>query len=256
MATGRCEPGRKNYQCVHAEKKTKNTRKLDDHIGEDSNRKQELTTVRKRDCKWHCYISWKDPVSRGGDNKTWVLGVGNQEHSHDMVANPLSYDVHKKRQPDHARAIELARAHRMSGLTYKKSEDVLDNTEKDWDEGFHLKRKKFYNLVPSTTRNREDILTGLLAALDSPIFTSRLRFSYVKNANGIIIKRIHEQIVLIDDFQRGLVKRFCVVGSELLAESVSGTVQPPCDLAVRLKYSSYCVPSLQVILIDFIVEAA
>ena len=200
IVTGSCGVGRKSYQCIHAEEKTQNNRKLDEHTGEGSNRKQELTRIKKKGCKWRCAIAWKDPYTRGGDNKTWVLVVGHQDHSHEMVPNPLSYDMHKKRQPDYAKAVELARAYRASNVPYKQSEEVLDNIAKDWDEQFHLKKKKYYNLILSTTRSREDVLTGLLAALDSPSFTARVRFSYVKDEHGIITKRILEQIVLIDAF--------------------------------------------------------
>ena len=112
--------------------------------------------------------------------------------------------------------MELARAHRASNLTYNQSEAVLDNTAKDWDDEFHLNKKKYYNLIPSTTRSREDVLTGLLAALDSPNFTAKIRYSYVKDIHGMITKRILEQIVLIDDFQRSLAKRFC---SDFLMEN-------------------------------------
>ena len=209
IVTGSCGAGRKSYQCIHAEEKTQNNRKLDEHTGEGSNRQQELTRIKKKGCPWRCAITWRDPHTRGGDNKTWVLGLGHQDHSHEMVPNPLSYNMHKKRQPDYAKAVELARANRASNLTYNQSEAVLDNTTKDWDDEFHLNKKKYYNLIPSTTRSREDVLTGLLAALDSPTFTAKVRYSYVKDMHGTITKRILEQIVLIDNFQRRLAKRFC-----------------------------------------------
>ena len=66
------------------------------------------------------------------------------------------------------------------------AETVLDNTAKDWDDEFHLNKKKYYNLILSTTRSREDILTGLLAALDSPNFTAKVRYLYVKDMHRTI----------------------------------------------------------------------
>ena len=85
---------------------------------------------------------------------------------------------------------------------------ILENTPKEPDEVFHLKQKKYYNLIPSTTRSREDIFAGLLECLDDPNFTAKVRYMYVKNEHGVPIKRVLQQIVLIDNYQRILAKRF------------------------------------------------
>lgn len=85
---------------------------------------------------------------------------------------------------------------------------ILENTPKEPDEVFHLKKKKYYNLVPSTTPSRENILNGLLECLDDPNFTAKVRSIYVKNEYGIPIKRVLQQIVLIDNYQKALAKRF------------------------------------------------
>ena len=57
--------------------------------------------------------------------------MGYQDYSYEMVPNPLSYDMYKKRQPDYARVVELARVYRVSNLTYNQLEAVLDNTAKN-----------------------------------------------------------------------------------------------------------------------------
>ena len=67
---------------------------------------------------------------------------------------------------------------------------ILENTPKKLNEIFHLKKKKYYNLVPSITRSRDKILTGLLECLDDPNFIVKVRYMYVKNKLGILIKRI------------------------------------------------------------------
>ena len=67
---------------------------------------------------------------------------------------------------------------------------ILENTPKESDEVFHLKKKKYYNLVPSITRSREDILTGLLECLDDSNFIVKVRYMYIKNEHGVPIKRI------------------------------------------------------------------
>ena len=67
---------------------------------------------------------------------------------------------------------------------------ILENTFKKPDKIFHIKRKKYYNLVPSTTRSRDKILTGLLACLDSPNFIFKVRYIYITNKLNILVKRV------------------------------------------------------------------
>lgn len=211
---GQCGDRRKNYRCVHHSKGTKNWRKLPEHAGEanpenDKVRKQEKTKIKSKDCKWHYYIAWKS-LKRGSDeDKTWVLGVGLQEHTHDLVPNPLFNQIHPNRNEDYAIALELSKTNRRAKLPYSLSERVLDHTPKDPDQEFTIPKKKYYDLVPSTIRSREDVLQGLLKALDSEQFTSYPRHNYVKNAAGAIQKRILQQVVIIDNNQRRLAKRFC-----------------------------------------------
>ena len=214
IITGQCgkvDP-RRTYKCIHHSIETKNWRKLPEHKGEvdpehGTTRLQESTKIKAKGCEWRVSISYKD-LKRGGSNKTWVLGLGKQEHSHDVSPNPLDYEIHQQRQPDYAKALLLARTHRFSGSSYKQSMRILENTPKEPDEVFHIKRKKYYNLVPSTTRSRDEILTSLLECLDDPNFTAKVRYMYVKNELGIPTKRVLQQIVLIDHYQQRLAKRF------------------------------------------------
>lgn len=148
-------------------------------------RQQEKTKIKAKACEWRVTIAFKD-IKRGGSNKTWLLGLGKQEHSHDVSSNPLD----QQRQPDYAKAILLAGTHRFSGSTYKQSMRILENTPKEPDEVFHLKKKKYYNLVPSTTWSRDEILTKLLECLDNPNFTAKVRYIYVKDELRIPIKRV------------------------------------------------------------------
>ena len=119
-----------------------------------------------------------------------MLDIGKLEYSYDVSPNPLDYEIHQQRQPDYAKAILLAKTHRFSRTSYQQSMRILENTSKESDEVFHIKRKKYYNLVPSTTRSRDEILTRLLECLDDPNFTSKVRYMYVKNDAGIPIKRV------------------------------------------------------------------
>ena len=85
---------------------------------------------------------------------------------------------------------------------------IPENTPKEPDELFHLKQKKYYNLVPSTTRSREDILTGLLGCLDDPEFTAKVRYMYVKNEHSVPITRVFQKIVFFDNYQKILAQGF------------------------------------------------
>ena len=67
---------------------------------------------------------------------------------------------------------------------------ILENTPKELDEVFYLKKKKYYNLVPSTTRSRDEVLTKLLECLDNPNFIAKVRYMYVKNELEIPIRRV------------------------------------------------------------------
>lgn len=204
MVTGPCHTGSKYYECIHRGKETANKRKLDQHASKDgsTNRTQELTHIKAKDCKWRLVLQWKE--------LSWRLKVppSRIEHSHLLVPDPLTYTVHKQRQPDYHRACEQARVHRESGLPYRTSDRLLDNTPKDDDVLLHIDRRKYYNLIPSVTRSREDIIVGLLAALDNDNFICRCRYSYVRDVNHVVVKRKLEQIFLMDNYQKTLAKRF------------------------------------------------
>lgn len=107
------------------------------------------------------------------------------------------------------KAMEMAKTHRAFKLTYRESDRVLNNTSKEEGEIYHISKKKYYRLIPSTTRSRDDIITGLLQCLDSTEFTARVRYSYILDDAGVPVKKLLEQIFFIDKLQRDLTKRFC-----------------------------------------------
>ncbi len=209
IVIGFCEVGRKNYSCIHHKADTKNYRKLDDHASKDgsTNRKQKLTKIKAKDCKWRCFISYRS-LDRSDENKTWVLRVRDQTHNHDVVVNSLSYDTHKKRQPKQAKAIELTKTNRLSKLIYRASERVLENILKDYDQKFHLFKKQYYNLISSITRFKEEIITELLQCLDNSMFIVRIRYFYTLNDADASVQKNIKQIFLLNNYQRRLSKRF------------------------------------------------
>jgi len=102
----------------------------------------------------------------------------------------------------------LAKTNRLSKLTYRASERVLENIPKDYDQDFHLSKKQYYNLIPSNTRSKEEIITGLLQCLDNSMSIVRIRYSYTLNDAGAPVQKNIEQIFLLNNYQRGLSKRF------------------------------------------------
>ena len=138
------------------------------------------------------------------------MGIGSLEHSHEMNPNPLNLKVHLQRHPDQAKAMELARTHRRSGLTHKQSLTLLENTVQDPEELLTVTKKQYYNLIPATTRSLRDVIEGLLETLTSENFLARKRYDIVKDeTTGATVKRILAQIVIIDKEQKRLAKRFC-----------------------------------------------
>ncbi len=125
------------------------------------------------------------------------MRVRDQIHSHDVVVNSLSYNSHKKRQPKQAKAIELVKTNRLSKLTYRASERVLENTLKDYDQEFHLFKKQYYNLISSITRFKEEIITELLQCLDNSMFIVQIRYFYTLNDADASIQKNIEQIFLL-----------------------------------------------------------
>ena len=101
-----------------------------------------MTKIKAKSCKWRAVILFRD-LQRGRRIGTCVLGLGNQEHIHEMAPNSLGYEIHQQRQSDYAKAILLAKTHRVSGATYNQSVQILENTPDQPDEVFHLKKKKY-----------------------------------------------------------------------------------------------------------------
>lgn len=206
VTTGSCGQAgnpRKYFQCIHHGKETKNWRHLDEHVDtkeQPTDRQREHTHIKGLGCKWSVSLSYKRKNRSQPNDLAWILCVKEeniQQHSHPLQANSLSYEAHCLRNPDYAKAIDIAKAHRLSKLSYTQSDRVLSNTRKDLDEDLHIKRKKYYRLVPSTTRKHEDVLKGFLAALEeleTDDLISKTRYEYELNAAGVPSKKILKQV--------------------------------------------------------------
>ena len=199
---------RKTYHCIHHGTETRNWRKLDDHVGtaeEPTNRQRELTKARSLNCKWRLSLSYKRVDIKYEEPKAWFFCVKeeNLTRSHSLQANSFSYEAHRLPSPDYNKALEIAKTHRMATLSYNQADRVLTHSERDFDELLHISKKKYYNLIPSTTRNARDILIGFLAVIEAyPDMITRTRFEYERDANGVPIKRILKQISWMDHQQR------------------------------------------------------
>jgi hypothetical protein len=51
------------------------------------------------------------PIHYGVTTKVWSVGISSLDHSHALVANPLSYAVHLKVPPEHQLALAAAASH-------------------------------------------------------------------------------------------------------------------------------------------------
>jgi len=143
-----CEVDRRNYSCIHHKIDIKNYWKLNDHASKDEsmNRKQKLIKIKVKDCKWYCFINYQS-LDRDAENKTWVLRIWNQTHSHDVIVNSLFYNTYKKHQLKQMKTIKLIKTNHLSKLIYWASEHVLENIFKNNDQKFHLFKKQYYNLI-------------------------------------------------------------------------------------------------------------
>jgi len=171
------------------------------------NCKQKLIKIKVKDCKWRCFINYQS-LDRDAENKTWVLKIQDQIHSHDVIINSLFYDTHKKHQSKQTKTIELIKTNHLSKLIYQASERMLENILKNNDQKFHLFKKQYYNLISSITWFKEKIITKLLQYLDNSMFIIQIWYFYMLNdANALIQKNI-EQIFLLNNYQWELFKRF------------------------------------------------
>ncbi|KAL2048394.1 hypothetical protein N7G274_000305 [Stereocaulon virgatum] len=164
-------------------------------------------------CRWSVSLSYKRLHRNQPEPQAWILCVKEDrlEHSHALQAHALSYEAHKARWPDYAEAQQMALTHRLSNLPYAESDRILANTPKEYDGDLHISKKKYYNLIPSTTRADQDILLGFLQsleALDADDLIPKCRYEYVLN-DGIPVKKILKQVYFLDTQQRRWTKRFC-----------------------------------------------
>ena len=98
----------------------------------------------------------------------------------------------------------------MTKLTYNEFDRVLVHIEREFDELLHIDKKKYYNLIPVTSRNQRDILIGFLTVVEAfPEMITRTRFEYELDSNGVPVKRIFKQVSWMDSQQRHWARRFC-----------------------------------------------
>jgi hypothetical protein len=121
-----------------------------------------------------------------------------------MIPNPLSYDIHRHRQPDHAKAISLAMIHRQVDLSYRQSSRILVT------EGLHISSKIYYNSrhLESQETNASQLNT-LFQAFEASKFHYLPRYSYSINLqSGSLEAKELEQVFFCISDQIKLVQRF------------------------------------------------
>ena len=101
VVVGKSHKDRSTYHCIHHGADTRNDRGLEarvvrDEEGKVVSERQRDTYCRNKDCLWMCYCSFK-PVSRGEEEKHWVLTVKELAHistddiEHPMHTNPMKH---------------------------------------------------------------------------------------------------------------------------------------------------------------------
>src|SRR5579859_3567036 len=89
------------------------------------------------------YVALK-PIHYGATTKVWTVGISSLDHSHALVANPLSYAVHLKVLPEHQLALAAAVSHRFAVISWSASNRILDHL------GLGLTRTQYYNVLRNT----------------------------------------------------------------------------------------------------------
>lgn len=71
------------------------------------------------------YVALK-PIHYGATTKVWSMGISSLDHSHALVANPLSYVVYLKVLLEHQLALAAAASHRFAIISWSASNRILD----------------------------------------------------------------------------------------------------------------------------------
>lgn len=195
------------YACIHWGAETRNYRGLEERVRRDmdgvivSDRKQDLTSIQKRDCQVRFHLAYKQ-VPRGSGVFHWVLKVPNEEHSHERAVFPLRYTVQRKQTVGHLEAVELAKSHREAFLTYHQSVRILDQ------KGLSINKMTYYNLKRQPFKNSAEGFEALIVTLEDAGFIFRCLLNKELDAIGNVVAQQCEQVWFALPTQVEFARRF------------------------------------------------
>ena len=136
------------FACIYYGGKTKNWRKLEQHVEKDlesgeivSKRQRDSTSKQARDCPWEIYWSLRSVGKRGSGEVTGQLGISKAIHNYILSPNLFIYKVYQKATSQYQDAVKLALGHRLAYQPYLVIRRVLNTS------GLSIDRNTYYNLV-------------------------------------------------------------------------------------------------------------
>jgi hypothetical protein len=160
---------------------TQNHRKLEDHVGKDSEgritskRQRDATSVRQLQCTWSASCSFKSVGKQRSGDKAFVLIVQCDTHEgHQLADDPFTFPGHLKSSEEFQEALRQAKKHRQQILPYSVSRRLIDAE----DLGVVLSSRDYYNSVRKEMpdKAKPKTIVALLRTLEDQQFVYSTRF--------------------------------------------------------------------------------
>jgi hypothetical protein len=171
-----------------------------------SRRQRNSTVNQKYDCSFECFLSYKS-VSRGSQEKAYLLTVKNLSYNYDIHLNPFGFKMHEKATEEYQRQAVSAIKFRTVAVPYLVHRRVLDRAE----FGLIIDRRTYYNLVRNEhgDKKQDRTISGLLIALDEAGFRYRTKVEVEMDTFEKSVTRKLVQIVFCYPDAKHLAQRFC-----------------------------------------------
>jgi hypothetical protein len=169
------------YKCIFHGINTQNHRKLEDHVGKDSEgritskRQRDATSVRQLQCTWSASCSFKSVGKQRSGDKAFVLIVQCDTHEgHQLADDPFTFPGHLKSSEEFQEALRQAKKHRQQILPYSVSRRLIDAE----DLGVVLSSRDYYNSVRKEMpdKAKPKTIVALLRTLEDQQFVYSTRF--------------------------------------------------------------------------------
>lgn len=152
--------------CSRHHTKERNTRQLT-----EEERVRKHTKVSFNECKYRLRL-------KKTKEETWRLVLTNSEHNHPMTVDPYSFVQHHSRDPDRAKALDVAKSLRSSSTKYGQATRTLQI------RGLRLSKNDYYNLARSEgSHSLKEELQFALGTLKTEGFHARCMEKYLVENN-------------------------------------------------------------------------